>query len=102
MPYIKEEARKELALYRVLPRKIANAGELNYMLTVIVKDYLKHNGESYQYFNDCIGALEGAKLELYRRRVAPYEDDKIIRNGDVYSDRNAVVHREAATGAEAA
>lgn len=95
MPYIKEQAREELQLYRLLPRKIATAGELNYMLTVIVKDYLKHNGESYQYFNDCLGALEGAKLELYRRRIAPYEDDKIIRNGDVYSDRNAVVRVQA-------
>ena len=35
--------------------------------------------------NAIIGALECAKLELYRRVAAPYEDDKIIENGDVYT-----------------
>jgi hypothetical protein len=34
-------------------------------------------------YNDAIGALEGAKLELYRRYVSAYEDDKIKENGDV-------------------
>ena len=28
--------------------------------------------------------LECAKLELYRRVAAPYEDEKIDQNGDVY------------------
>jgi len=35
--------------------------------------------------NAIIGALECAKLELYRRVAAPYEDDKIAENGDVYT-----------------
>ena len=30
-----------------------------------------------------IGALESAKLELYRRSIALYEDTKIKENGDV-------------------
>lgn len=30
------------------------------------------------------GALECTKLELYRRRVADYEDQKIADNGDAY------------------
>ena len=29
-------------------------------------------------------ALEGAKLEFYRRIVAPYEELKIKENGEVY------------------
>ena len=32
-----------------------------------------------------MGALECAKLELYRRVAAPYEDVKIMENGDVYT-----------------
>jgi len=59
------------------------AGELNYALTVICHQYWRQNGENYQAFNDIIGALEGCKMELYRRRVAPYEDKKIEENGDV-------------------
>jgi hypothetical protein len=30
-----------------------------------------------------IGALENCKMELYRRKIAPYEDIKIEENGDV-------------------
>ena len=80
MPYIKPDRRKALA-------KLAqpeNAGELNYLFSRIVTDYLIVQGQDYQHINDCIGALEGAKLELYRRVAVPYEDGKIKINGDVY------------------
>lgn len=59
------------------------SGELNYLFTMLIKEYLR-NGVNYQKINDVIGALEGAKLEFYRRVVAPYEDEKIKQNGDVY------------------
>lgn len=59
-------------------------GEFNYVISVLARDYLDKHGKSYQRFNDIIGALEGCKLELYRRMVAPYEDTKIKENGDVY------------------
>jgi hypothetical protein len=39
---------------------------------------------NYQRLNDALGALEGAKLEFYRRVVVPYEDWKMTENGDVY------------------
>ena len=60
-----------------------NAGELNYVITYIVNEYL---GNSYGYsdINEVIGVLECAKLELYRRIASPYEDEKIQQNGDVY------------------
>jgi hypothetical protein len=59
------------------------AGELNYKLTSVINDYLG-DGLSYAKLNEVIGALECAKLELYRRLAAPYEDTKIQENGDVY------------------
>jgi hypothetical protein len=37
----------------------------------------------YRDYHAVIGALEAAKLEFYRRQVAPYEDGKIAENGDV-------------------
>lgn len=80
MPYIKQEAREALGAGQ---RVAETPGELNYMFTVLSLCYLEEKGESYQSFNDIIGALEGAKLELYRRQVAPYEDTKIEENGDV-------------------
>lgn len=78
MPYIKQSDREALDVR--LPK---TAEELNYMLTVISHAYWENNGKNYQAFNDIIDALEGAKLELYRRKVAPYEDTKILENGDV-------------------
>jgi len=62
---------------------IDNCGELNYVITRICLQYIKKHGQKYQKYNDVIGALEGAKLELYRRHVAPYEDNKFKSNGDV-------------------
>lgn len=81
MPYIKQADRDRIDLDPDLP---ANAGELNYKLTTIIYDYFQVQGGRYQQVNDVIGALEGAKLEFYRRVAAPYEDKKIEENGDVY------------------
>jgi len=38
----------------------------------------------YSNLNELIGVLECAKLELYRRVAAPYEDEKALINGDVF------------------
>lgn len=78
MPYIKKEYRDEA---RIQP---ANCGELNYAFTVLAIDYFQRTGAKYGSINDILGALEGAKLEFYRRVAAPYEDTKIAANGDVY------------------
>ncbi len=87
MPYIKMEDRgkyegvlKELiGILKGLPVERID-GELNYVITRILK-------EAYplRYFNlnRAIGVLECAKLEFYRRVVAPYEDIKIKESGDV-------------------
>jgi len=58
------------------------AGELNYTITRIIQGYLIGK-KCYQTMNDIMGALEGAKLEFYRRTIAPYEMEKIEQNGDV-------------------
>lgn len=80
MPYIERTDREEL--HKGTPPR--NAGELNYAFSTFVDTYIAENGSSYQTFNDIIGALEGQKLELYRRFIGPYEDKKIVQNGEVY------------------
>jgi len=81
VPYIKEEDRNRLQTIDTIGVK--NAGELNYLFTRLALNYITDNGEKYQNYNDIIGALEGAKLELYRRHVSEYENYKILTNGDV-------------------
>jgi hypothetical protein len=81
MPYITPEHRRLLDVegwYASCP------GDLNYQFSALIADYWKHN-PSYQTINDVIGALEGAKLEFYRRVAVPYENTKLCQNGDVYS-----------------
>ena len=81
MPYVDSEARDRIG--RGQPPR--NAGELNYAVTKLVDDYLVSKGElRYAHLNEVIGALECAKLELYRRLAAPYEDRKKDESGDVY------------------
>lgn len=81
MPYIPKDRRAELAKHGPMP---TNAGELNFAITDLVNWYLVAHGKRYATLNEVIGVLECAKLELYRRVAAPYEDTKIAENGDVY------------------
>ena len=85
MPYIKnndrEKFRRILGIIKATPPE--NAGELNYLITKLCHLYVEAKGERYQQYNDVLGALEGVKAELYRRKIAPYEDKKIKENGDV-------------------
>lgn len=88
MPYINQSDR-DLVLIgldsAIRLNVITTPGELNYAITLLIKTYLeRHNDLSYQAINDVLGALEGAKLEMYRRVASPYENKKIKQNGDVY------------------
>ncbi len=85
MPYIEPPARgKFTEALRTLSANIEGPGELNYVVSMLVDAYVRARGERYSTFNEAVGVLESAKLELYRRRVAVYEDRKIEENGDVY------------------
>ncbi len=79
MPYITPE-RRQAAKDGIPP---FTAGELNYAITQVILDYLG-NDITYATLNTVVGALECAKLELYRRVAVPYEDQKCRINGDVY------------------
>jgi len=63
-------------------------GDLNYTLTRIIAGWIR-TYTSYAKINTAIGVLECAKLELYRRLAAPYEDTKIAQNGDIPEYNNA-------------
>lgn len=81
MPYINAKARERLNT----GGQPETPGELNYAITRLVDEYLiQKGGIRYAHLNEVIGAIECAKLELYRRVAAPYEDQKITEAGDVY------------------
>lgn len=81
MPYISQKMRQEFLPFTDSIPELDNPGELNYIFTKIALQYIKDKGESYQRYNDIIGALEGCKLEIYRQQISKYEDIKIVENG---------------------
>lgn len=84
MPYIKADIRPLFDGQIIeISRSISNVGELNYVITSMIREFLGKHAR-YSDYNAVIGVLECAKLEVYRRAVAPYEDQKIAENGDVY------------------
>jgi len=89
MPYIVKEKRTTLDpaverladAFRELDDDGNFAGNLNYVISKLLKTL--YPATNYRRFNDMIGALECCKLELYRKRIAPYEELKEAENGPV-------------------
>lgn len=88
MPYLKETDRNSvdvnIAMLGIdfIPQ---NGAELNFVVSTLVNNYLQKNGLNYANVQEMIGALDCAKMEIYRRIAGPYEDQKIEENGDVFS-----------------
>lgn len=96
MPYINEDERKELdeainqmveairnsksSLYN--PHEFANyLGRINYCFSRVIMGVMKT--VSYKNIAMATGVLENIQQELYRRAAVPYEDKKILENGDI-------------------
>jgi len=83
MPYIDKAIRQRVNwLIDNLYGEMISAGvkgTLNYFLFRLAKRCCRNYGD-YSRF---IAELECAKMEIYRRQLAPYEDKKIEENGDV-------------------
>lgn len=85
MPYITQERRGAISgSFPECNDFPKNSGELNYYITLALLQYVREKGRCYQTFNDIAGVMDNCYKEFYRRVVAPYEDEKIKLNGDVY------------------
>lgn len=92
MPYIPQTRRDEIHAELVdetfdeggLHWTPKNAGDLNYVVTCFIDNYLIEHSVRYAHINEMIGALECCKLELYRIIGSPYEDKKLNENGAAY------------------
>jgi len=87
MPYIPQSDRGNYNGYiraiSIMLKKIdknIQKGHLNYIITKLLLDT---NPQNYSDFNDLIGVLECAKLEMYGHKIRPYEDIKIMENGEI-------------------
>jgi hypothetical protein len=76
MPYLKPRQRSKSSL--------KDAGDLNFRIHELIHIYLSgKDAIKYEEYNSVIGVLESVKLEFYRRAVSPYEDAKLVENGDI-------------------
>ena len=90
MPYIKKQRRERLddAILSLVTSLInietdnASVGDVNYVISNIIWRLFEYN-KSYTTANNLIGVLECVKSEFVRRKLNPYEDEKIKENGDL-------------------
>jgi hypothetical protein len=84
MPYITEDKRK--VLDKIIDRfdndHYMDDGEVTYVIYKLLLNHVRSNMR-YNTLAECMGIIECAKQEFYRRIVAPYEDKKILENGDI-------------------
>jgi len=81
MPYITNRETLDNHLDPII-HYIDTPGELCYCVYKLMKD-LAESDKCFKNMAMIISEIECAKLEFYRRIVAPYEDKKILENGDV-------------------
>ena len=86
MPYIPADAREPIdKVLALLEGRMVSSGDLNFTVTRLISIVIDYRGgPTYTNINVAVGVLECAKLELYRRVAAPYEDRKQQLHGDVY------------------
>lgn len=88
MPYIPLEDRDQYQnsinnIVSLIPKDIQKRpGHMNYVISLLIDKVYGYNVR-YSDYNEIVGLLECAKMELYRRKTAPYEDKAIEKNGDL-------------------
>ncbi len=82
MPYIKIESRPVMDRVIETMRKVGVKvdGDLNYILFAFCK---KNIVPSYNNYKNFCGELRQCATEIERKLLAPYEDEKIIENGEI-------------------
>ena len=99
MPYIDEKSRKVLdGAIDDLANIITNfseldndnlmvvLGDLNYCITRLIG--ITTGNTSYAKIAMITGVLENVKQEFYRRVAVPYEEEKLVMNGDIKEYKN--------------
>ncbi len=88
MPYINRTERgqyqeliQELAK-RIPDDRMSRPGHMNYTVSLLIE---KVYGKNLRYadHNEVMGVLTCIADEFYRRKTSPYEDEKIVQEGDL-------------------
>jgi hypothetical protein len=82
MPYITQNLRPTMdtVVEQMKKAGVAANGDLNYILYAFCKRNVK---PSYNNYKNFCGELRQCATEIERRLLGPYENTKIIENGEV-------------------
>ena len=86
MPYIRQAERIPIdRIVKKLVPLIKAKGDLNYTVCELIGQLILNTKISYTQISEWIDTLPDAEAELRRRLLDPYENQKVIENGDVPS-----------------
>lgn len=84
MPYIEQVFRPDIDRYvESLDSAIQTGGDLNYAVTRLVLRLINRQGVTYTNIRAALGDLNESAEEIRRRLLAPYENSKKEKHGDV-------------------
>ena len=92
IPYIPKNQREELdseisnlaSRVRLTFDISIQPGVVNYTLTRLLSEIFKNIPENYAKYEKMVGLLELIKMELMRKKIFVYEDQKCKQNGEVF------------------
>ena len=88
MPYIDKEAREKFNNFRITASHldIESKGELEYLVYVLMMEYMSQRESRYSPLHDCVYGVHHAADEFRRRYLDKREDKARQVNGDITTD----------------
>lgn len=83
VPDLKQKDREVDPLIKALFKELKTKGDMNYAITRILHLFIQREGKICVNLDYAMGIVKCAKQDFYSKVVAPYEEEKIILNGDI-------------------
>lgn len=84
MPYIEQANRTRLDPFiSALVYELHSTGEVNYVFTRLLTEASVFKPTCYSSINAALGVLAAVGHEFYDRLAGPYEEGKMVQNGDL-------------------
>ncbi|MEK6880100.1 MAG: hypothetical protein AABY22_10850 [Nanoarchaeota archaeon] len=85
MPYISVSDRDKYAMLEgeIERTKIEEKGDLEYLVFLLMKNFMRTRESRYSTLHDCTYAVQHASDEFRRRYLDIREDSALLENGDV-------------------
>jgi hypothetical protein len=85
MPYVNKESREKYIniSFAIANKQIETKGDLEYLVFVLMKQYMSTREQRYSTLHDCAYAVQHASDEFRRRYLDKREDQALSENGDI-------------------